>query len=423
MLEKWVVKHHKMLVDGRSVDTCVEEFKKRIGEHKIILYGAGTTGKTLAEQLRANGIDIAFFIDRIVTGENIFKSCYLKKVNLNNYIVIAAVNSNNMIDIIRDLREENINLQLEDGFSLLGIFRTCKCIRDFESGKHLDVTCCIACPNRYEYCGVLLRSMKKEYSFTCENEPHPINRIDVDFGCACNLKCKYCSIGIPHINKPRFYKVESVKKDIDKVADTLPFLQFCYVAGGEPSLHPNFAELINYMLGKLRYAFICVCVNAVDTPPQKALEVLRNPRVIVCASKYAVLEKKRLSEIEKTLRTFKENGIKVYLKEAVTWFDNNDCAYYEDPEHSLEERYDACFMRRIFDWTIAEGMMHICSHDYFGALTGLIPRNVHRINIHDYSRQELLDKFSELRNVKYIEACKYCKAPFHNGIVGAGEQM
>lgn len=62
---------------------------------------------------------------------------------------------------------------------------------------------------------------------------------------SCNLRCPECPSGLRSFTRPTGMMEESLyRKTIDELADTLLYLIFYFQ--GEPYLHPQFFELINY---------------------------------------------------------------------------------------------------------------------------------------------------------------------------------
>lgn len=62
---------------------------------------------------------------------------------------------------------------------------------------------------------------------------------------SCNLRCPECPSGLRSFTRPTgMLQAELFKKTIDELADTLSYLTFYFQ--GEPYLHPQFLELVQY---------------------------------------------------------------------------------------------------------------------------------------------------------------------------------
>jgi radical SAM protein with 4Fe4S-binding SPASM domain len=69
---------------------------------------------------------------------------------------------------------------------------------------------------------------------------------------SCNLRCPECPSGLRSFTRPTGMLKENLfKKTIDELADTLLYLTFYFQ--GEPYLHPQFIELVNYASKKKIY--------------------------------------------------------------------------------------------------------------------------------------------------------------------------
>lgn len=69
---------------------------------------------------------------------------------------------------------------------------------------------------------------------------------------SCNLRCPECPSGLRSFTRPTgMLKEDLFKKTIDELADTLLYLTFYFQ--GEPYLHPQFIELVNYASKKKIY--------------------------------------------------------------------------------------------------------------------------------------------------------------------------
>ncbi len=89
---------------------------------------------------------------------------------------------------------------------------------------------------------------------------------------SCNLRCPECPSGLRSFTRPTgMLQDDLFKKTIDELADTLLYLTFYFQ--GEPYLHPQFIELVNYASQKKIYT--ATSTNAhylTDTNARKTVE-------------------------------------------------------------------------------------------------------------------------------------------------------
>lgn len=74
----------------------------------------------------------------------------------------------------------------------------------------------------------------------------PVNAV-IDLTDRCNLKCEWCNSQA--YRSSNTLELESMKKLIDDIA-AWGIRSVCYAGGGEPTLHPDFAEIIRYTRGR-----------------------------------------------------------------------------------------------------------------------------------------------------------------------------
>jgi cyclic pyranopterin phosphate synthase len=70
-----------------------------------------------------------------------------------------------------------------------------------------------------------------------------ISSLEINVASHCNLKCYGCGRGSPALDK-EFVSLEELQQDLDALSKTVRVSQF-KLAGGEPSLHPQLADIID----------------------------------------------------------------------------------------------------------------------------------------------------------------------------------
>ena len=90
---------------------------------------------------------------------------------------------------------------------------------------------------------------------------------------ACNLNCKYCFAN-EFVNKARdFISVQNFKTAVDfitKTSDTLGLI------GGEPTIHPQFNELLQLLIDNPRVKHVTIFTNGLEL--HKSFKYLSNPK-------------------------------------------------------------------------------------------------------------------------------------------------
>ena len=64
----------------------------------------------------------------------------------------------------------------------------------------------------------------------------------------CNLACSFCNMFIPHYELPKHRDTQIILNDIDSYFNLVDYVSIFHLVGGEPSLHPNIKDVIEYIL-------------------------------------------------------------------------------------------------------------------------------------------------------------------------------
>lgn len=107
----------------------------------------------------------------------------------------------------------------------------------------------------------------------------------------CNLRCKDCNAYTPYHKHPRNFDTAQLKKDLDRILevfDGTPLERIDFV-GGEPLLHPDLKELIDYAMdGHNGKAFqsLHLVTNGVLPLPDDLIETCKKYNVYILVDDY-----------------------------------------------------------------------------------------------------------------------------------------
>ena len=92
----------------------------------------------------------------------------------------------------------------------------------------------------------------------------------------CNLKCKLCAVSAPYYKEPPHYSVELLKKSIDRYFEAVDHVDKFTVNGGEPLVHPQIAEIMDYALKYIdRMDMLEIITNGSIAPSKELAQVLQ----------------------------------------------------------------------------------------------------------------------------------------------------
>jgi len=81
----------------------------------------------------------------------------------------------------------------------------------------------------------------------------------------CTLSCTHCGQYINHYQKKDQinFTHEDIKREIDWIFDAVDVIGYVSIIGGEPFMHPQLAEVIDYVLNKANYGVIGITTNGI----------------------------------------------------------------------------------------------------------------------------------------------------------------
>lgn len=122
----------------------------------------------------------------------------------------------------------------------------------------------------------------------------------------CNLRCRHCFMYMNSYKNTskRNVDLKTMKRDIRMILNAVDSFGVVNVFGGEPFLHPQFGEIIQYILEEDNFGSVIVNTNGMADFKEEQLVYLKDPRVRLAFSNYigsidAEKERKFLNNISK----------------------------------------------------------------------------------------------------------------------------
>ncbi|MCM1302703.1 MAG: radical SAM protein [Lachnospiraceae bacterium] len=416
-----------------------EKIRNALQGKKIVIYGAGATGKALADVFAQLNIKIAFYVDRKsgdikeINGIPVFGVEKLQQHNEKNILVIVSIDTQLFLEF-QDEIERNINkfcpqsVVIPYGRDLILALRYGICRDRFLSGHEFEIVECINCGAENRRCEIFDEYLKKLASKSVLDKSGYKLKYNKFFGYIlsniCSLKCKHCCEMVPYYNEKAFVKADVVVENCRKIADACQFTMYIELIGGEPFLHPEIAYILEELLKIDDVGYVKIFTNGTVVPDAQLCKVLKNPRIVVVWSNYQdTLQGILLDNVNKTREIFAKEGIKYIYSMSKTWLDFSSFDYVNKSEEDLENDFEDCFIancHRLF-----EGVLYRCPHQYAAARLNKIDVGENDcVNIEECaSLEELSEKLYHFKNLRYVDACRYCVVPYKAQEVPAGEQL
>jgi organic radical activating enzyme len=228
----------------------------------------------------------------------------------------------------------------------------------------------------------------------------------------CNLACSFCNMFIPHYELPKHRDTQIILNDIDSYFNLVDYVSIFHLVGGEPFLHPNIKDIIEYILEKYsdKIDKFIITTNGTVLPKDEILEVLKNNNVILSVSNYSNKLEKLKSKVEKVVDTYQINNINHYVRNNIEWYDFGDLRIKNNmSEEELINHFDSCTapFRGLND-----GKFYYCHLNTSAVLTKLFPLNDNDyVNLSDVSSEDLIKfdlGFTELGYITFCDNCNGC---------------
>jgi organic radical activating enzyme len=228
----------------------------------------------------------------------------------------------------------------------------------------------------------------------------------------CNLACSFCNMFIPHYQLPKHRDIQIILSDIDSYFNLVDYVSIFHLVGGEPFLHPNIKNIIEYILEKYsdKIDKFIITTNGTVLPKEEILEVLKNNNVILSVSNYSNKLEKLKSKVERVIDTYKVNNINHYVRNNIEWYDFGDLRIKNNMnDEELINHFDSCTapFRGLND-----GKFYYCHLNTSAVLTKLFPLNDNDyVNLSDVSSEDLIKfdlGFTELGYITFCDNCNGC---------------
>ena len=228
----------------------------------------------------------------------------------------------------------------------------------------------------------------------------------------CNLACSFCNMFIPHYELPKHRDTQTILNDIDSYFNLVDYVSIFHLVGGEPFLHPNIKDIIEYILEKYsdKIDKFIITTNGTVLPKEEILEVLKNNNVILSVSNYSNKLEKLKSKVDRVLTTYQENNINHYVRNNIEWYDFGDLRIKNNmSEEELINHFDSCTapFRGLND-----DKFYYCHLNTSAVLTKLFPLNDNDyVNLSEVSAENLIKfdlGFTELGYITFCDNCNGC---------------
>ena len=386
----------------------------KLSKKKWIIFGVGTIGRIIHQELIKNNQKIECFVDsdkkkqnsdvdgvRIISPEDFLK-IYNKDHPLiigHNYFAHTVpllekhgyLNFYHAIEIIEKCKFYDHYLKMDKMF-FLGELHPLKVERLVKF-----------------YCEM---GRKNDYA---QEEIINLKSLDVQITEKCSLKCKDCSNLMQYYQKPVDAEQSLLFDSMDRLMSIIDNVNELRILGGDPFMNKEIHKYIEKLLQYKNFGKIIIYTNARFVPKGKNIECLKNDRVALDITNYGDPSKAH----DDLVKIAEKEGIQYSSFRCTTW---QDCGRIvkdnNKTEQRLVEQFNNCCNSDLI--TLLHGKLYRCPfsanlHNLkFYELDSIDEINILDQNIND---NELKTKIKELCfDKKYLSACKNCNGRDFNSI-------
>lgn len=230
-----------------------------------------------------------------------------------------------------------------------------------------------------------------------------IENIDLEITEKCTLKCQSCNNCMQYYKNPQNITLETIEQSLKKLSGVME-IKDLRILGGEPFIHPQLDEIVNFSCKMDNIKAITIYTNATILPDDRQLQSFINPKVTIIISDYNLIERQKTKELESKLQ---KHNIAYSVSGIRYWYDPGEIKNNQLNENELKFMQRNCRGRDCA--TLLKGKVYRCEMLANATNLGLIPHdeeNYIELQREDNVEQALKKYF--LR--EYYPGCKWCNA-------------
>ena len=268
---------------------------------ELVIYGIGRIGRRVLPTLMKE-FKISFIVDKTVKEKDIFG---IEVLRLSEAVERLRTENKKIIVTTVLAAYKDIAQELE-----------CKGFKEFVDFCHFE-----------RFAG--------EWNLRWQNRC-VVSKIDTIITSKCTLRCRNCNMFIGYVDKPVDMDFNSLKRNFDIFFDSVDFVYEYTLLGGEPFLHKNLDDIIEYLRTHYgeRIGQINLISNGTVLPNEKIKTVLAQNHVAIHISDYTGTLKYN-GKLQKVVDSLAQAGIEYYVIPNNTW---KDVVYPKEDYHTDNPR-------------------------------------------------------------------------------------
>ena len=362
-------------------------------EDTIILWGAGKVGSVVAHAAEKHGLNVKAFVDTAKDKQGT-KFCGYDVISprelYDNYPEAAVIVSCAYPTVYHDLLSSNFKRAYDPHCLLLEV--------DFD-GYSGGLT--------NEFASRITKNALENFAMYY-GTGRLIDKIFFAITDKCSLNCLNCDGYIPFHVHPQNDTPGDVFKCYERLIKTCGYVEAVDIFGGEPLLHPEIAEIVDFFVQDDRCNIVSIISNGTIIPNADLIKVLKSPKCVLRISDYGELSKKK----EEISSLCKREHVQCEITNYQCWDRVPLIQEMSESPAELDKKYAACTRNYLY---VKHGKVFQCPFTMGISNLGenVLPnfeRNyIDLLEGSEDDLEETVKKFVDrLYKQHHIDACKYC---------------
>ncbi len=232
----------------------------------------------------------------------------------------------------------------------------------------------------------------------------------------CSLNCEYCDAEMLTYQNPINSDIDTIKESTHNLLSQLAWVTWFRVMGGEPFLHPQLGDILEFLSKYKQIRSLRVVTNGTIIPSKDLLDILKKHKIALDISIYSCVEKQQSMLID----CLKKHKIDYALRANPFWVSFGDYQKRDLTIEQLKQSKKMCLCHKFRH--IEHGKLFFCKR-----VRNLEKQSNFKSNPGDFV--DLLDinnlhsRIRETLKIDFVVACDHCNPPWDRPVVPVAKQI
>ncbi len=247
------------------------------------------------------------------------------------------------------------------------------------------------------------------YMFYVENKIY-FREVDLAITEHCTLNCINCNMRIGEYLEPKHLCKKEVADMLDDYFKWVDYVEYLALLGGEPFLHPQLEEIIEYAAQNYRHRIgtLAILTNGTIIPSKNIIKKCIECDVSIQLSDYSAFVKEISNQVYEFKNIIQENNLNLDTIEYDYWLDFISTQKDEN-EDEIIKKFERCKHPWRSVYQKKYYLCHLQTSAFRANETIVNSDDVFDLEEYDYSKRKLLLEYNQkCCNKGYLSYCKKC---------------